>query len=124
MCDEKDLTEVIGRGRGMKGRSEIMKLRFPADRRPIRILARHATQKLPAPGPIGIEVGCTFTDLVAMEGGSVFLTKVLSTHRSPDVGAFATLSASGIDLSPIEDLDHRGPSRSPVLAAPRTGAAS
>jgi hypothetical protein len=36
MCDEKDLTEVIGRGRGMKGRSEIMKLRFPADRRPIR----------------------------------------------------------------------------------------
>src|SRR5215831_9834498 len=55
---------------------------------------------------VGVEVGGTFTDLVAVEGGRVVVTKVPSTPSSPDVGAFAALNASGIDLSRIEDLGH------------------
>src|SRR5437762_2715810 len=55
---------------------------------------------------VGVEVGGTFTDLVAVEGGRVVVTKVPSTPRSPDVGAFAALTASGIDLAAIEDLGH------------------
>ncbi|WP_421996523.1 hydantoinase/oxoprolinase family protein [Reyranella sp.] len=55
---------------------------------------------------VGVEVGGTFTDLVAVEGGRVVVTKVPSTPRSPDVGAFAALTASGVDLAAIEDLGH------------------
>ena len=55
---------------------------------------------------VGVEVGGTFTDLVAVEGGKVVVTKVPSTPRSPDIGAFAALTASGIDLARIEDLGH------------------
>ncbi len=55
---------------------------------------------------VGVEVGGTFTDLVAVEGGRVVVTKVPSTPKSPDIGAFAALTASGIDLSRIEDLGH------------------
>jgi N-methylhydantoinase A len=55
---------------------------------------------------VGVEVGGTFTDLVAVEGGKVIVTKVPSTPKSPDIGAFAALTASGIDLARIEDLGH------------------
>ena len=55
---------------------------------------------------VGVEVGGTFTDLVAVEDGRVIVTKVPSTPRSPDVGAFAALTAAGIDLARIEDLGH------------------
>src|SRR5262245_51476018 len=55
---------------------------------------------------VGVEVGGTFTDLVAVEGGKIVVTKVPSTPRSPDIGAFDALTASGIDLSTIEDLGH------------------
>ena len=55
---------------------------------------------------VGVEVGGTFTDLVAVEGGRVVVTKVPSTPRSPDIGAFEALTASGIDLARIEDLGH------------------
>ena len=55
---------------------------------------------------VGVEVGGTFTDLVAVEGGRIVVTKVPSTPRSPDIGAFAALTASGIDLSRIKDLGH------------------
>jgi N-methylhydantoinase A len=55
---------------------------------------------------VGVEVGGTFTDLVAVEGGRVVVTKVPSTPKSPDVGAFAALTASGIDIGKIEDLGH------------------
>ena len=37
---------------------------------------------------VGVEVGGTFTDLVAVEGGRVVVTKVPSTPKSPDIGAF------------------------------------
>ena len=50
---------------------------------------------------VGVEVGGTFTDLVAVEGGRVVVTKVPSTPKSPDIGAFAALTASGIDLAGI-----------------------
>ncbi len=33
---------------------------------------------------VGVEVGGTFTDLVAVEGGRVVVTKVPSTPKSPD----------------------------------------
>ena len=55
---------------------------------------------------VGVEVGGTFTDLVAVEGERVVVAKVPSTPRSPDIGAFAALTASGIDLAGIEDLGH------------------
>src|SRR5260221_14732335 len=55
---------------------------------------------------VGVEVGGTFTDLVAVEDGNVVVTKVPSTPKSPDTGAFGALTASGIDLSAIEDLGH------------------
>src|ERR1700761_7203467 len=55
---------------------------------------------------VGVEVGGTFTDLVAVEGGRVVGTKVPSTPRNPDVGAFEALTASGIDIARIEDLGH------------------
>src|SRR5689334_9384354 len=55
---------------------------------------------------VGVEVGGTFTDQVAVEGGRVVVTKVPSTPKSPDVGAFAALTASGIDIGRIEDLGH------------------
>jgi N-methylhydantoinase A len=55
---------------------------------------------------VGVEVGGTFTDLVAVENGRVIVTKVPSTPRSPDIGAFDALTASGIDLARIEDLGH------------------
>ena len=55
---------------------------------------------------VGVEVGGTFTDLVAVEGGRVVVTKVPSTPQSPDIGAFAALTQSGIDIARIEDLGH------------------
>ncbi len=55
---------------------------------------------------VGVEVGGTFTDLVAVEGGRVVVTKVPSTPRSPDIGAFDALVASGIDFARIKDLGH------------------
>src|SRR5476649_1249188 len=45
-------------------------------------------------------------DLVAVEGGRIIVTKVPSTPRSPDIGAFNALTESGIDLARIEDLGH------------------
>jgi len=55
---------------------------------------------------VGVEVGGTFTDLVAVEEGRVVVSKVPSTPTSPDIGAFAALTASGIDIARIEDLGH------------------
>ncbi|GAA0600424.1 hydantoinase/oxoprolinase family protein [Craurococcus roseus] len=55
---------------------------------------------------VGIEVGGTFTDLVAVSGGGVGVAKVPSTPRSPDVGAFGALSVAGIAPSDVSDLVH------------------
>jgi N-methylhydantoinase A len=55
---------------------------------------------------VGIEVGGTFTDLVAIDGGRVTVLKVPSTPRSPDIGAFAALAESGIPIASITELAH------------------
>jgi N-methylhydantoinase A len=55
---------------------------------------------------VGIEVGGTFTDLVAIGPQGIHVTKVPSVPRAPDEGAFNALVASGIPIASIEDLAH------------------
>ena len=56
---------------------------------------------------VGVEVGGTFTDLVAIgPDGGVRIAKVPSTPGRPDEGAFDALRASGIPLEAIADLAH------------------
>ena len=55
---------------------------------------------------IGVEVGGTFTDLVAIDGNNIQVLKVPSTPKSPDEGAFNALVASEISLDQITDLAH------------------
>jgi N-methylhydantoinase A len=55
---------------------------------------------------VGIEVGGTFTDLVAVDGDRVIVGKVPSTPASPDIGAFAALTASDIAPRHVTDLVH------------------
>ncbi len=55
---------------------------------------------------VGVEVGGTFTDLVAIENGRVRVAKVPSVPARPDEGAMASLAAGGIDLTAVEDLVH------------------
>ena len=55
---------------------------------------------------VGVEVGGTFTDLVAIEDGRVRVAKVPSVPAYPDEGAMASLAAGEIDLATVEDLVH------------------
>jgi len=55
---------------------------------------------------VGVEVGGTFTDLVAIEDGNVQVAKVPSVPARPDEGAMASLAAGQIDLSAVEELVH------------------
>lgn len=55
---------------------------------------------------VGIEVGGTFTDLVAVGPDGIRVTKVPSVPHAPDEGAFNALIASGIAISSIDDLAH------------------
>ena len=55
---------------------------------------------------VGIEVGGTFTDLVAVEGHRVEVVKVPSTPGEPEIGAFGSLAAAGIDPEAVTDLVH------------------
>jgi len=55
---------------------------------------------------VGIEVGGTFTDLVAIGPDGIRVTKVPSVPRAPEEGAFDALKASGIAIAAIEDLAH------------------
>ncbi len=55
---------------------------------------------------VGIEVGGTFTDLVAVEGESVRTAKVPSTPANPDEGAMQAIDAAGLDPGAIEELVH------------------
>jgi N-methylhydantoinase A len=54
----------------------------------------------------GVEVGGTFTDLVAVEGGKVIVGKVPSVPRSPDEGAYNALVAGQVPIDRIDDLVH------------------
>ena len=53
---------------------------------------------------VGIEVGGTFTDLVAIGPDGIRVTKVPSVPLAPDEGALNALLASGIAISSIEEL--------------------
>ena len=55
---------------------------------------------------VGIEVGGTFTDLVAVDGDRVEVIKVASTPGNPEIGAFNALKAAGIDPASVSDLVH------------------
>ena len=55
---------------------------------------------------VGIEVGGTFTDIVAVDGSRVEVAKVPSTPHSPDIGAYAAIGAAGISPRDIADLVH------------------
>ncbi len=55
---------------------------------------------------VGVEVGGTFTDLVAIDGETVTVAKVASTPARPDEGALAALEAATILLGGVEDLVH------------------
>lgn len=55
---------------------------------------------------VGVEVGGTFTDLVAFHGDSVTITKVPSTPHAPEQGAFNAVIESGLPISQIEDFAH------------------
>ncbi|MCZ6720810.1 MAG: hydantoinase/oxoprolinase family protein [Proteobacteria bacterium] len=55
---------------------------------------------------VGVEVGGTFTDLVAIDGDGVRIAKVPSVPARPDEGVFAALEAGAIALNDIEELVH------------------
>ncbi len=55
---------------------------------------------------VGIEVGGTFTDLVALDGDKAVVAKVPSTPRSPDIGAFNALLAGKLAPGDVTDLVH------------------
>ena len=55
---------------------------------------------------VGIEVGGTFTDLVAVDGESVRTAKVPSTPKNPDEGAMHAIDAAGLDPGEIVELVH------------------
>ena len=56
---------------------------------------------------VGVEVGGTFTDLVAIDGdGAITIAKVPSVPESPDEGAFNAIVESNVPVSRITDLVH------------------
>ncbi len=55
---------------------------------------------------VGVEVGGTFTDLVAIGKEGIRVAKVPSVPSRPDEGAFNALLASGLTIAEIEDLAH------------------
>jgi len=55
---------------------------------------------------VGIEVGGTFTDLVAVDGDRIEVVKVPSTPASPDIGAFNSLATARISPADVNDLVH------------------
>ena len=55
---------------------------------------------------LGVEVGGTFTDLVAIGDAGITITKVPSVPKQPDEGAFNALVDSGIPIETIDELAH------------------
>jgi N-methylhydantoinase A len=59
-------------------------------------------------GPIrlGVDVGGTFTDLVALVDGKVVMAKVASTPRDQSSGVMRSVEASGVDPAAVVALAH------------------
>ena len=57
-------------------------------------------------GRIGVEVGGTFTDFIAIEGDEIRLLKVPSTPAEPERAVVDALDASGVDASLVADFVH------------------
>ncbi|MDD9928086.1 MAG: hydantoinase/oxoprolinase family protein [Rhodospirillaceae bacterium] len=55
---------------------------------------------------VGVEVGGTFTDLVAIEDDRVRIAKVPSVPSAPDEGALAALESAQLPMAEVEDLIH------------------
>lgn len=55
---------------------------------------------------VGVEIGGTFTDLVAISEDGVRIVKVPSVPSRPDEGAFAALSAAQILISHMSEFGH------------------
>lgn len=55
---------------------------------------------------VGVEVGGTFTDLVAIDDGAIRISKVPSTPARPDEGALAAIDAAALPIDAIGDLAH------------------
>ena len=55
---------------------------------------------------VGIEIGGTFTDLVAFDGDRVVIVKVLTTPRALEQGTFDAISVAGLSLSGLSDFAH------------------
>lgn len=55
---------------------------------------------------VGVEVGGTFTDLVAVEDGRIVLIKVPSTPQSPDIGVIDAVESAALDLGGVDDFVH------------------
>jgi len=55
---------------------------------------------------LGVEVGGTFTDLVAMDNGAITVVKVPSTPSSPERGAFNAVATAGVQVAEIGDFAH------------------
>ena len=55
---------------------------------------------------VGVEVGGTFTDLVAVEDGRIVLIKVPSTPQSPDIGVINAVESAALQLGGVDDFGH------------------
>ncbi len=55
---------------------------------------------------VGVEVGGTFTDLVAVEDGRIVLIKVPSTPQSPDIGVIDAVESAALNLAGVDDFVH------------------
>ena len=55
---------------------------------------------------VGVEVGGTFTDLVLVDDGKLWVAKVPSTPGSPDIGALNAIVGAHIEYAAIADLVH------------------
>lgn len=55
---------------------------------------------------LGVDVGGTFTDLVALSGGKIITAKVPSTPRDQSEGAMSAFARSGIEASSVAALAH------------------
>ena len=61
---------------------------------------------MPGPLRLGVDVGGTFTDLVALVGGELRTAKVPSTPRDQSEGVMASVDAAGLEGGDIAALAH------------------